>query len=136
MEAWEYPQAQDHVGRLSADRGEYWDGAATSLDDQREAADRCREACSQASRYPRSPGVMALLLYRWRRVMTQGGAIAGNADEGVVGTSEVRRVQERVRDLERLLGRKTMTDRRPKLLGHCATGFWRHRHHSGRTRWR
>ena len=29
-------------------------------------------------------------------------------DEPVVGSSEVRRLEERVRDLERLLGRKTM----------------------------
>ena len=30
------------------------------------------------------------------------------SDEPVVGSSEVRRLEERVRDLERLLGRKTM----------------------------
>jgi transposase len=56
----------------------------------------------------RRHGVAANLLYRWRRLMTEGGAIAVDADEGVVGTSEVRRLEERVRELERLLGRKTM----------------------------
>jgi transposase len=30
------------------------------------------------------------------------------SDEPVVGSSEVRRLEERVRDLERLLGRKTV----------------------------
>jgi transposase len=30
------------------------------------------------------------------------------SDEAVVGSSEVRRLEERVRELERLLGRKTM----------------------------
>ena len=30
------------------------------------------------------------------------------SDEPVVGSSEVRRLEERVRELERLLGRKTM----------------------------
>lgn len=30
------------------------------------------------------------------------------SDESVVGSSEVRRLEERLRDLERLLGRKTM----------------------------
>jgi transposase len=29
-------------------------------------------------------------------------------DEGVIGASEVRRLEQRVRELERLLGRKTM----------------------------
>lgn len=33
---------------------------------------------------------------------------AVRADENVVAASEVRRLEERVRDLERLLGRKTM----------------------------
>ena len=31
-----------------------------------------------------------------------------SVDEGVVSVSEVRRLEERVRELERLLGRKTM----------------------------
>ena len=36
------------------------------------------------------------------------GVAALSADEGVVSVSEVRRLEERVRELERLLGRKTM----------------------------
>jgi hypothetical protein len=38
----------------------------------------------------------------------EGGHQAVHADEKVVGTSRVREVERRVRDLERLLGRKTM----------------------------
>ena len=53
-------------------------------------------------------GVAPNLLYRWRRLLTEGGAAAVGSDEPVVGSSEVRRLEERVRDLERLLGRKTM----------------------------
>ena len=48
------------------------------------------------------------LLYRWRRLMTEGGAIAVRADDGVTGNGEVRRLEERVRELERQLGRKTL----------------------------
>jgi transposase len=40
--------------------------------------------------------------------MTEGGAAAVGSDEPVVGSSEVRRLEERVRELERILGRKTM----------------------------
>ena len=40
--------------------------------------------------------------------MAQGGAAAVGSDEAVVGNSEVRRLEERIRELERLLGRKTM----------------------------
>ena len=53
-------------------------------------------------------GVAANLLYRWRRLDAEGGVIALSADEGVVSVSEVRRLEDRVRVLERLLGRKTM----------------------------
>jgi len=40
--------------------------------------------------------------------MSEGGKEAVRADDDVVAASEVRRLQERVRELERLLGRKTM----------------------------
>ncbi|SEI14369.1 transposase [Methylobacterium sp. 275MFSha3.1] len=40
--------------------------------------------------------------------MLEGGHQAVHADEEVVGTSRVRELERRVRDLERLLGRKTM----------------------------
>ena len=40
--------------------------------------------------------------------MSQGGKEAVRADDEVVAASEVRRLEERVRELERLLGRKTM----------------------------
>jgi transposase len=40
--------------------------------------------------------------------MTEGGVAAVGSDEPVVGSSEVRRLEERVRELERMLGRKTM----------------------------
>ena len=40
--------------------------------------------------------------------MSEGGKEAVRVDDDVVGASEVRRLEERVRDLERMLGRKTM----------------------------
>ena len=40
--------------------------------------------------------------------MSEGGAAAVGSDEPVVGSSEVRKLEERVRELERLLGRKSM----------------------------
>ena len=43
-----------------------------------------------------------------RQTFSEGGAAAVSSDEPVVGSSEVRRLEERVRELERLLGRKTM----------------------------
>ena len=40
--------------------------------------------------------------------MNEGGKEAVRADDEVIAASEVRRLEERVRELERLLGRKTM----------------------------
>lgn len=56
----------------------------------------------------RRAGVAPSLLFNWRRRMLEGGLRAVQADEDVVGTSRVRELERRVRELERLLGRKTM----------------------------
>ena len=56
----------------------------------------------------RRHGVAPNLLYRWRRLLSEGGAAAVDSDEPVVGNSEVRKLEDRVRELERMLGRKTM----------------------------
>ena len=56
----------------------------------------------------RRDGVAPNLLFRRRRLMDEGGAMAVGPNEPVVGASEVRKLEDRVRDLERLLGRKTM----------------------------
>ena len=56
----------------------------------------------------RQAGVSPSQLFAWKRRMLEGGHAAVQADEDVVGTSRVRELEKRVRDLERLLDRKTM----------------------------
>jgi transposase len=56
----------------------------------------------------RRAGIAPSQLFAWKRRMLEGGHQAVHADEDVVGTSKVRELERRVRDLERLLGRKTM----------------------------
>ena len=56
----------------------------------------------------RSHGLSSSLVFQWRRLMTDGGHEAVRADDNVVPASEVRRLEERVRELERMLGRKIM----------------------------
>ncbi len=56
----------------------------------------------------RRAGIAPSQLFAWKRRMLEGGHQAVHADEDVVGTSKVRELEKRVRDLERLLGRKTM----------------------------
>jgi transposase len=56
-----------------------------------------------ARRHALSPS----LVFRWRRLMTEGGHEAVRADDEVVPAADARRLEERVRELERHLGRKT-----------------------------
>nr|QIG95529.1 transposase [Bradyrhizobium sp. 6(2017)] len=56
----------------------------------------------------RRHGLSPSLVFRWRRLMSERGKEAVRADEDGVAASEVRRLEERVRDLERMLGRKTL----------------------------
>jgi len=55
----------------------------------------------------RRNGVAPNLLYRWRRLMLEGGSVAVTEDDDVASNRVVRRREERVRELERRLGRKT-----------------------------
>jgi hypothetical protein len=57
---------------------------------------------------PAATGLSPSLVFRWRQLMNEGGKEAVRADDQVVAASELRRLEERVRELERLLGRKTM----------------------------
>src|SRR6516165_3318299 len=55
----------------------------------------------------RRHGLSPSLVFRWRQLMSEGGKEAVRADDEVAA-AEVRRLEERMRELERLLGRKTM----------------------------
>jgi transposase len=57
----------------------------------------------------RRHGLSPSLVFRWRRLMSEGGKEAVRADDAVVAASEARRLEERVRELERFLGRKTIS---------------------------
>ena len=48
------------------------------------------------------------LVRRWKQLMDRGSETAVGANEDVVPASEVRVAQQRIRELERALGRKTM----------------------------
>jgi transposase-like protein len=52
-------------------------------------------------------GISPRLLFPWKRSMLEGSHRAANADEEVVSASRVRELERRVRNLARLLGRKT-----------------------------
>ena len=53
-------------------------------------------------------GVSPSLLFRWKRMEEEGALASLDADERVVGESEVKQLKAKVRELERMLGKKTM----------------------------
>jgi transposase len=56
----------------------------------------------------RRNGVAPNLLYRWRKLMLEGGSIAVAGDDSVTSNKTVREMETRIRELERQLGRKTL----------------------------
>lgn len=47
-------------------------------------------------------------LFNWRRRMSEGGKEAIKADDDVVAASEVRDLKKQIRELQRVLGKKTL----------------------------
>jgi transposase len=56
----------------------------------------------------RKHGVSPSMVFTWRRLAREGKLTAISAGEEVVAASEVRRLKTRIRELERILGRKTL----------------------------
>ena len=47
-------------------------------------------------------------LFKWRRLMEEGSLEAVNSADGVVSKGQLKALEKQVRELERLLGKKTM----------------------------
>ena len=56
----------------------------------------------------RRHGISSSMVFGWRRRMTEGGKEAVRADDEVVARAEVRELQKRIGELERVLGKKTL----------------------------
>src|ERR1700722_655987 len=56
----------------------------------------------------RRHGIAPSLIFGWRRRMSEGGKEAVRADDEVVAKSELLALQKRVRELQRVLGKKTL----------------------------
>jgi transposase len=56
----------------------------------------------------RRHGVASNQLFTWRRLVAQGGLTAAGSGEEVVPASDYRALQSQVRELHRLLGKKTL----------------------------
>jgi transposase len=56
----------------------------------------------------RRHGISPSLIFGWRRRMTEGGKEAVRADDEVVAREQVRTLEKQVRELQRVLGKKTL----------------------------
>jgi transposase len=56
----------------------------------------------------RKHGVSPSMVFTWRRLAREGKLTAISAGEEVVAVSEVRHLKARIRELERILGKKTL----------------------------
>jgi transposase len=63
---------------------------------------------SSISQVARKYGINPNQIFNWRRLMREGALSAVRADEEVVAASEVKQLRARIRELERLLGKKTL----------------------------
>jgi len=61
-----------------------------------------------AAELSRELGVNQALLYRWKRRVDGGASVAVTADDDVVPASLLKARDQRIKELERALGRKTM----------------------------
>jgi transposase len=62
----------------------------------------------RVSAVARKYGVSASQLFRWRRLADDGALEAIGADEAVVPESEAKQLRNQIRELQRLLGKKTL----------------------------
>jgi transposase len=79
-----------------------------SLDEKMAVLAEAAQPGMSISYVARRHGISPSLLFGWRRRMSEGGKEAVRADDSVVASSEVRALEKRIRELERVLGRKTL----------------------------
>lgn len=79
-----------------------------SLGEKLKAVEESRSLGMTVSYVARKYGIAPSLLFRWRKLMAEGGQEAVRSDDAVVSAAEVRELKKRIRELERVLGKKTL----------------------------
>jgi len=79
-----------------------------SAEEKQRMVEEAEQPGSSPSFVARKYGISSSLIFRWRRLVKEGGRKAVGADEEVVPASEVRALKAKIRELERVLGKKTV----------------------------
>ncbi len=79
-----------------------------TLQEKRSMVEESDQPGLNVSIVARKYGVHPNQLFRWRKLWQQGALSAVRADEEVVPASEVKALRQQIRELQRLLGKKTV----------------------------
>jgi transposase len=78
-----------------------------SAADKKRMLDEAAVPGESVSTVARKYGVSPSLMFRWRKLQEEAALAGLNADERVVAESELKQLKAQVRELQRLLGKKT-----------------------------
>ena len=87
----------------SAERRRHWSAAQ-----KRAMVEEAEQPGNTVSSVARKYGIHPNQLFKWRRYMHEGSLVAVGREEAVVPASEVKHLKTQIRELQRLLGKKTM----------------------------
>lgn len=79
-----------------------------TAEQKRAIVEEAEEAGNSISAVARKYEVSPNQVFHWRKLMRAGALVAAGAEDAVVPLSEARALQVKIRELERLLGKKTM----------------------------
>ena len=79
-----------------------------SPEEKRALLEEAEHPGSSISAVARKYGINPNQMFHWRRLMREGALVAVGAEDHVVPASEVKQLKAQIRELERLLGKKTM----------------------------
>ena len=79
-----------------------------TAEQKRAIVEEAEQPGSSISSVARKYGIHPNQLFKWRRLIELGALVAAGSEEAVVPLSEVKELKARVRELERILGKKTM----------------------------
>ena len=79
-----------------------------TAEEKRRIVEETKAPGQSVSAVSRRYGVSTSQVFKWRRLVEEGTMSSLGADEPVVPESEVKALKGKIRELERLLGRKTL----------------------------
>jgi transposase len=79
-----------------------------SLEEKKQIIEETYQHGQSVSQVARKYGIVPSQLFAWRRQMEQGALQGINSGEELVPKSQLKEMEKRVRELERILGKKTL----------------------------